>query len=125
MTKKELTINVFEYLTEDKISQIAEEELRLALRRQLKTRNDCEDFISNLAYDIAFEEVQRITGESLESIRKDMADTIMNIINDEKSMRFELFRDYGHKKAVAQEVIECCVLDSYRDGMKYKQISYQ
>lgn len=104
-----LKIDVMDYMSEERLAEIAEEEVRLALRHKLYGRNECEDFISNLAYDTIFEEIAEIMGENSDEVRNQMAATISKILGEESSIRFEIFRkDYKRCKAfdIINEILE-------------------
>lgn len=124
MDREALNINICDYLSDDRIEAIAEEELRQALRQKLHSRENCEIFISNLAYDVVLKEVADIAETNTETMRRLLADTIFKICGEQRSIQFEMFRE--HKGSIAMKIIneiiedkrpwmETCIVDAVNE----------
>ena len=66
---EELTINVSEYLSEEEIKKIAEEELRGAFRYQLRNEADVERVLTNLSHEYVFHAVCDYLNENQDYVR--------------------------------------------------------
>lgn len=84
----ETTINVLDYLSDSEIKEIAQAEVRNKIRVYLGDEKNTKRVLSNLSYQIVFDEVDRNLGTSA---KKTIADNVQNIIKKQSS--YSVFRD--------------------------------
>lgn len=103
---KEITINIQDYLSDDELKQIVIEETRNNIRYLLKDEKNASRILSNLSYNIVYDEIDKIIPESRELVIKQT----MGVLNDIKS--YSVFRDnnYGGTKSIGQQILDGCVL---------------
>lgn len=87
-----LTIDMHDYLTEDRITEICEEELRYSLRKQLEKEADIDRILSNRSYEYLFKLVQEELGLHEEKFRKMLVDRCEYILTEDGTLRYEVFR---------------------------------
>lgn len=105
---KELTINLKDYVSDERIVEIAEEEIRKAFRRLFMREQDTLRIMSNMAYEAAFRILSKVWEEHNRSLTDDLVRMMNKVIQNESSMRYVMFQDgeYGHPKSVAYRVME-------------------
>lgn len=105
MSVNELTINIDDYLGEDKIKDICEEELRYAVRRHLNTEQNMKRYMSNLSYEYIFDCLVN-TVDGLPT-RIYLKQKVEEIIRDPSTLRYEVFRDskYGDTESPARRIL--------------------
>lgn len=87
----ELMINIYEYLTDDQIKVICQEEVRHQIRKQFADNSEAtiKQLIGNIAYQVVFEEISASIGADAWSMLKDTVDRIMQ---DEYAIQYVLFQ---------------------------------
>lgn len=87
----ELMINIYEYLTDDQIKVICQEEVRHQIRKQFADNSEAtiKRLIGNIAYQVVFEEISASIGADAWSMLKDTVDRIMQ---DEYAIQYVLFQ---------------------------------
>ncbi|WP_436945633.1 hypothetical protein [Staphylococcus xylosus] len=105
-----MEINIKDYLDEDELKEIAQEEFRNAARKQFANETEINRIISNLGYKVIFEEVDRIIGDDT---RKLIAKQVPKTIG-EKDLSFEIFRsgDRWGGASLGYELLEQAVKDN-------------
>lgn len=105
MSVNELTINMGDYLSEDKIKDICEEELRYAVRRHLNNEQNMKRYMSNLSYEYIFDCLVN-TVDGLPT-RDYLKQKVEEIIRDPSTLRYEVFRDskYGDTESPARRIL--------------------
>lgn len=106
----ETTINVLDYLSESEISEIAKDEVRNVIRGYLGNEENTKRVLSNIAYEIVFDEVDRHIGEDS---RKKIAELTEKQITKD-SFGYMVFRDksYGSPASLAYQIMEQAVKDN-------------
>lgn len=87
----ELMINIYEYLTDDQIKVICQEEVRHQIRKQFADNSEAtiKRLIGSIAYQVVFEEISASIGVDAWSMLKDTVDRIMQ---DEYAIQYVLFQ---------------------------------
>lgn len=101
-------INITDYLDHESLTQIATEMFQSHISNSMHSESDVKRILSNSAYDIVCDILEKKHGINLES---ELVDKCLKIINDENSVRFELFRDYDGKKGIALVLLEKIVTE--------------
>lgn len=96
-------INIADYLDHESLTRIATEMFQSHISNSMYRESDVTRILSNSAYDIVCDILEKKHGMNLES---ELANKCLKIINDENSVRFELFRDYDGKKGIALVLLE-------------------
>lgn len=85
----EFKINIADYISTQKIAEIAEEELRRAFRRQFKTEGDVERVLTNLTLEYVFALVaEQWDGDFSELLKA----KIRQALEDDNSIKYQIFR---------------------------------
>lgn len=108
----EMTINVSDYISEDRMKEICEEELRYAVRRHLNTEQDLKRYMSNLSYEYIFDcLVNTVDGMPT---RKYLKQKVEEIIRDPSTLKYEVFREakYGDKESPARKILNQVLSES-------------
>lgn len=98
-----IKIDIDDYLTDEDIREICKEQVAYKVQSYLGDEQNTKRVLSNLSYEIIFDEVDRHLGESSkEIIRKNT----LKIIND--LTNYSVFRDnsYGGSKSMATNIME-------------------
>ena len=100
--EKQLTIDVSDYLNESEIKELVKEQLRYEVSKFFKDESNAQRLLSNLSYQIVFDEVDKIIPNSRELV----ISKTNEVLNDIKS--FSVFRDgsYGGSKSLAYQILE-------------------
>lgn len=103
-----MEIKIENYLSESEIKQIVIDEVRLSIREHFVNETNAKRLLSNLSYEIVYDEVDKIVPNS----RQLVYDTVVSVIKDIKN--YSVFRDaaYGGKKSLAYEIMEQAVRDN-------------
>ena len=108
-------INIADYLDDVTLMSIATEMFERHISRSLQSKCDIQRILSNSAYDIISDILEKKHGIKLES---DLEKKCLDIINDENSLRFELFRDYDGKKGIGLVLLEKIVIEKLQDKLE-------
>ena len=110
-------INITDYLDADEMRNIAKDVFIARLRYLMDHERVIERILSNSAYDIV--------GDMLEKkcqidLGKELEEKCEKIINDDSSVKFELFRnsDYDGKKGIGLIMLEKIVTEKLKDKLK-------
>lgn len=105
-----MEININDYLDEDELKEIAQEEFRSAARSHFRDERQISRIISNLGYKVIFEEVDRIIGDDT---RKLIAKQVPKTIGT-KGLSFEIFRrpDRWEGPSLGYKLLEQAVKDN-------------
>ena len=108
-------INIAEYLDHDTQTRIATEMFQNLVSSSMRSESDAKRILSNSAYDIVADIIEKRHGINLES---DLEKKCLDIINDENSLRYELFRDYANKKGIGLVLLEKIVTEKLQDKLE-------
>ena len=100
----EMQINVEDYLSKEEITEMIRYQLNVAIRK------DAERILSNTAYAVVFEAVDKALDNKAKDIIKEKT---LDLINNLSA--FFLFRradDWGGKSSVGQEIIDKALVDN-------------
>lgn len=104
----ELMINIYEYLTDDQIKVICQEEVRHQIRKQFadNTEATIKRLIGNIAYQVIFEEISASIGADAWSMLKNTVDRIMQ---DEDAIKYVLFQrkdNFTYRNSPAVDMLD-------------------
>jgi len=102
---EKLVIDIKDYLSEDEIKQILIEQVKININSLFKNEENTQRLLSNLSYEIVFNEIDKLVPNS----RQVILDKTEKIIRDIKS--YSVFRDgsYGSKPSLAYVMMEDAV----------------
>jgi hypothetical protein len=115
-----MEINITDHLSQDEIKEIVQDEIRLQIRNHFKTEENANRLLSNLAYHMVQEEIDKIVPNHKELLIHKVAEVLENV----DSVRFCLLNyDYssGAPKSLAAKIIEQTVKEN-TDLIKSKVI---
>lgn len=109
-----LMIDIYEYLTEDEITEICKEEVRRQLRMQFANNPEATNarLISNISYQEVFDEISASIGED---VREMLKDTVSKIIQDKNAVRYVLFQrkdNFTYKNSPAVDMMDEITADN-------------
>ena len=104
---KEITINVFDYVSDDRISEICEDAIKRAINKHFDSEKNTERILSNAGHGLAQEMINERFGKDAEQI---VAKKTLDII--EKLDGFTVFRpaSYGSKASAGWECMDRAVM---------------
>ena len=108
-------INIADYLDHESLTLIATDMFKGLIHHQMNSECDAKRILENSAYDIVSDILEKKHGMNLES---DLEKKCLDIINDENSLRFELFRDYDGKKGIGLVLLEKIVTEKLQDKLE-------
>ena len=108
-------INIADYLDHESLTLIATDMFKSHISRSMQNEGDAKRILVNSAYDIVGDILEKRHGINLES---DLEKKCLDIINDENSVRYELFRDYGDKKGIGLVLLEKIVTEKLQDKLE-------
>ena len=108
-------INITDYLDHESLTLIATEMFKNLIRNSMSDECDAKRILSNSAYDIVCDILEKKHGINLES---DLEKKCLDIINDETSVKCELFRDYYGKKGIGLVLLEKIVTNKLQDKLE-------
>ena len=96
-------INVADYVTENEIKEIVQDEIRQTVRNFFSDEKNAQRLLSNLSYQIVFDEVDKIVPDCRNIIKE----KTLEIINKD-SFSYNVFRQksYGSPNSLAYDYIE-------------------
>lgn len=108
-----LMIDIYDYLTEDEITEICKEEVRRQIRMQFANNPEATNkrLISNISYQEVFDEISASIGED---VREMLKDTITKIIQDKNAVRYVLFQrkdNFTYKNSPAVDMMDEITMD--------------
>jgi len=100
-----MEINVIDYLDNKEIKEICESEIRLQIREHFKSEENAKRLLSNLAYHIVKEEINKI----VPNYETELVSKIISLIKS-KDMGYQLF-DFdtygsGRSKSLGAKIVE-------------------
>jgi hypothetical protein len=103
-----MNIKIEKYLSEEEIKDIVSDEIRTQIRKLFDTEKNAQRLLSNLSYQIVFDEVDKTIPNCLEVI----ANNTKKIIGESSS--YNVFRDssYGSPKSLAYQIMEQAVSEN-------------
>jgi hypothetical protein len=104
-----MEINVENYLNHNEIKEIVQDELRNQVRQLFKNEQEAQRLLSNLSYQIVFNEVDKVVANSQDIIVKKTTD----LVNDVKS--YTVFRyNYlgGSPENNGARILEQAIIDN-------------
>lgn len=101
-------INIADYLDHESLKLIATETFKNLINHSMYTEGDAKRILVNSAYDIVGDILEKRYELNLES---ELVNKCLKIINDENSLRFELFRDYDGRKGIGLVLLEKIVTE--------------
>ena len=110
-------INIADYLDHETLTSIATDMFKSHISRSMQSECDATRILSNSAYDIVCDILEKRHGINLES---DLEKKCLDIINDEHSVKFELFRnyDYDNKKGIGLVLLEKIMIYKLQDKLE-------
>lgn len=108
-------INISDYLDEATLRDIATDTFRSLINHSMYTEGDAKRILVNSAYDIVGDILEKRYELNLES---ELVNKCLKIINDENSLRFELFRDYDGRKGIGLVLLEKIVTEKLQDKLE-------
>lgn len=108
-------INIADYLDHETLTSIATDLFKYHISRTMDSEYDAKRILSNSAYEIVGDILEKKHGMNLES---DLVKKCLDIINDENSLRFEMFRDYDGKKGIGLVLLEKIVTEKLQDKLE-------
>lgn len=101
-----MEINITDYLNHEEIKEIAQDEVRVQIREHFKNEENAKRLLSNLAYHIVSEEVNKIVPD----YEQELVNKVASLIKDKKSVDFCLF-DFdrygsGQSKSLGAKIVE-------------------
>lgn len=110
-------INIADYLDHESLTLIATEMFKSLIRASMNSECDAKRILSNSAYDIVCDILEKKHGMNLES---ELEKKCLNIINDENSVKYELFRNgsYDGKKGIGLVLLEKIVTEKLQDKLE-------
>lgn len=113
-----MEINIMDYLDDDKIKEIAEQEVRNKIREMLHTEASTERIISNLSYQFVWDFVDKQFVDS--DLEKILTEKITKIITELSSFNVFKKKDaWDRQESVGQKILDQAVLDN-QDIIKQK-----
>ena len=111
---EELNVNIGDYISEERIKEIVEEEFRSAVRRHFYKESETARILSNVSYEIALKAVIEATGKAKEEIEEILTKRVKEVLEDGKEVRFEIFRssEYGDAEGPARPILRKVVAES-------------
>lgn len=111
---EELNVNIWNYIPEERIKKIVEEEFRSAVRRHLYKESETARILTNVSYEIALKAVIEATEKSKEEIEEILTERTKKVLKDDKDIRFELFRspEYGVAEGPARPILRKITAES-------------
>lgn len=111
---KDVTINIADYITEERMAKIAEEELRNALFRCLSKESDVRRMLVNLSYEYAYKLIDEAWGrENFETMLKEQ---IEKTLTDTSCMAYEMFRYDDCKPGLYRSPAVDCMDEAVRES---------
>lgn len=101
-------INIADYLDHETLKSIATDTFKSLINHSMYTEGDAKRILSNSAYDIVSDILEKRYEMNLEF---ELVNKCLKIINDENSVKFELFRDYDGKKGIGLVLLEKIVTE--------------
>lgn len=108
-------INIADYLDHETQTSIATDMFRGLVSGAMRSESDVKRLLSNSAYDIVCDILEKKHGINLES---DLEKKCLDIINDDLSVKYELFRDYYDKKGIGLVLLEKIVTEKLQDKLE-------
>ena len=112
-------INIADYLDHDTLTSIATDMFKNLVSGAMRSESDVKRLLSNSAYDIVCDILEKKHGINLES---DLEKKCLDIINDKTSVKYELFRDdfndYYGKKGIGLVLLEKIVTEKLQDKLE-------
>ena len=103
-----MNIDFKDYLSEDEVKEIVSDTVREEVRKHFRDEDNAQRIISNISYQIIFDEIDKVIPESKQMI----IDKTIKAITDKEDMSFYVFYsgDYG-KKSLGYLIMEETVRD--------------
>ena len=104
-----MDIKIEDYLNHSEIKEIVQDELRSQIKTYFKNEENANRLISNIAYQIVFDEVDKIIPNSIELIKEKTIKVL-----EGNHFQYSIFRDkgFGYGNSLASQIIEDTVKDS-------------
>lgn len=111
---EELNVNIVDYIPEERIKEIVEEEFRAAVRRHLYKESETIRILTNVSYEIALKAVIEVTGKAKEEVEEILTKRVKEVLKDSKDVGFELFRssEYGDAEGPARPILRKIAAES-------------
>lgn len=108
-------INIADYLDHETLKNLATDLFKSHISRTMYSECDAKRILANSAYDIVCDILEKRHGINLES---ELEEKCLNIINDENSVRYEMFRDYGGSRGIGLVLLEKIVTEKLQDKLE-------
>ena len=115
--EKELNveINIADYLDHETLKDIATDMFKSHISSSMQSECDANRILSNSAYHIVSDILEKKHGMNLESA---LEKKCLDIINNESSVKFELFYNYNGKKGIGLILLEKIVTEKLQDKLE-------
>ena len=87
----DITIDAFDYISPERISEIVEEEIRYAIRSQIKKESDIERVLTNFTAEYVFKLIESEWAANAVDFEKSLREKINNAIQDD-DVKWYIFR---------------------------------
>jgi cysteinyl-tRNA synthetase len=116
-----MEVKIEDYLDKETIREIVIDELRSQIKEHFRNEENAKRLLSNLAYHIVREEVEKI----VPNYEQELVDKVASLIKDKSSVSFNLF-DFdsygsGRSKSLGAKIVEQTVQEN-RELIKEKVI---
>jgi hypothetical protein len=108
-------INIADYFSADEMRNIAKDVFISRIRYLMDNERVIERILSNSAYDIVGDMIEK---KCQIDLGKELEVKCEKIINDDNTLRFELFRDYDGKKGIGLVLLEKIVTEKLQDKLE-------
>lgn len=88
----ELTIDITDYVSFDRVRELAEDEVRMALRKSMRSETEVQRVLTNLSYEYVFKLVEEECGLHADEFRAKLHEMAMRVLDDDSLLRYEIFR---------------------------------
>lgn len=106
-----MEINITDYLSHEDIKEIAQDELRVQIREHFKNEENARRLLSNLAYHIVTEEVNKIVPNYEQELITKVAELIKKKDLTYHIFDFDTYRD-GRAKSLGAKILEQTVREN-------------
>jgi hypothetical protein len=97
-----MEIKITDYLSKEEIKEICNNELRIQIREFFQNEKNAQRLLSNLSYQIIFDEVDKI----IPSCKKIIEEKVKEIIKNQTSYSVFRGREYGREPSLAYKMLE-------------------
>lgn len=108
-----LTININDYVSRERIQELAEEQVRLAFASQFRKEADVERVLTNLSYEYVFRLLEDSVGIGRDEVERRIAAGLEKALVPD-TIRYEVFRRsdaWSRTESPAVKILDECLKD--------------